>query len=585
MKLRRCIIGLIVFLLQSRVGWAYPSVEKTTLDLGLNTATAMRIDADRQRLYVISNGALEVVDLATFAMASATPFDLSSDEDLEGSLRGMAMKPGVDHLYATQDGGSLIVYDLDDLAAEPTEIVIATGKDLTMVEYDSNADELLILDTTDNAILRYSFASEAVVATVSLLVSGQTVTIDSMHFVPSVANSSGTLYLTTTTGRLLIMPSQSTAVATLVLDALGTDDLAGVSALPDSSIIYVVNKTDTLLHKIQTASNTVLGTIDLSENSDPQFIAVSDVTTPSGTYGFVVGTDGLSVFDTDTDDVFDLDDTSSTDNEPLAISGTGPLVASDDGYLYLSFGKIAVITDHPFVTIPSVTYSNGGSSMGSGEAVTITFQADETGTYELRVGGDTTQNGTLLTDSAGATSGSVSSADTNQSVTVNYDDHASVFDEGSNTVFVFVTDSDGNVGRRATTVTVDTPPSTVTINSVGFGNEKIYVNLERLTASDISTYRVYADTDPAAVATKSDTAGTVAQAADGSTITVEATGLTNGLTYYVAAEAVDSAGNVSAARTTTLADGSAASALPEATVGPAGLSGEAGCTLIPHGNF
>lgn len=582
MRRHAAMVAGLLGVIWSQGVWGYPSAEKTTLDLGLNTVTAIRFDDERQLLYVISNGALTVVDLATFALAGAsqTPFDISTNDDLKGGLKGIAVKAGTDQLFATQEGGNLLTYSLTSLTTKPTETVVVAAKDLTQVEYDSNADELLILNATDTTLLRYSLSSESVVATIALTSGTQTLTIDSMFFVPSISSSSGALYLTTGQGKVLVISSNSTTVGVITLDAAATDKLAGIAALPNSSVAYVVNTTDKLVHKVQTASGAVLGTISLAANAEVKQIVITDVTTPSAIYGFVIGSSGLSVFNTADDDVFDLGST-GTNDEPLTLSGSGPLVASDDGYLYLSFGKIGVITDHPFVTIPSVTYASGGSSMGSGEAVTLTFNADETGTYELRIGGDTTKNGTVLRDSGGATSGSIPTASTNQSVTLNYNDQSSVWTEGNNTVFVFVTDSDKNVGRRATTVKVDTPPPAVTIESVGFGTAKMYVNLTRLTQADISTYRVYADTDATLVTTKTAVGGTTAQPSSGSSVTVEVTGLTNGLTYFVAAEAVDSAGNVSPTRTTTLPGGStAATGLPEETVGPAGLSGEAGCTLV-----
>ena len=106
------------------------------------------------------------------------------------------------------------------------------------------------------------------------------------------------------------------------------------------------------------------------------------------------------------------------------------------------------------------------------------------------------------------------------------------------------------------------------------------MNVDRLSAADIATYNAYVDTDAAAVATKTDIAATASQTAGGAvTITIE--GLANGTDYFLAVEAEDSNGNISATRTTTLADGSPATGTPQATVGPAGLSGETGCGMVP----
>jgi hypothetical protein len=96
----------------------------------------------------------------------------------------------------------------------------------------------------------------------------------------------------------------------------------------------------------------------------------------------------------------------------------------------------------------------------------------------------------------------------------------------------------------------------------------------------MATYRVYTDTDPAAVLTNTTVSATASQASSGATQTAEVTGLTNGTRYYIAMEAVDAAGNISSARTNTFKDGTVAFGTPERTVGPAELLGENGCSLV-----
>lgn len=580
MRIRIMTLGLLcgVPMVVPSVLLAYPNEERAVLDLSLSVPTSARLDTERQWLLLASGETLTVVDLATFAKvgASDTPYAIASDEDVNGSIQGLAISLENDQLYATQDGGALLIYDLTDLTEAPTRHLVSTGSNLTLVEYDSDRDELLMLNETNASIIRFSASEGQVLGQVPLTTTGS-LTIAAMHYVPNIANGVGALYLTGTTGKLYLLPSGGSAVATVVLDVAGTDDLTGIAARPDSSIVYVINRSDKVLHPLTATNQAQLATIALGENSDMESIAVTDVTNPSGTYGFVVGSAGLSVFDTANNDLFDLGTTDDED-EPLLLSGSGPILAGDDGYLYVPFGKISVVSDNPFITVSTVEYSNGGTSMGSGESVALTFSSDEGGTYETRLGGDTTQNGSLIADVTGASSGSVT-ADTATTIIFQKDD-SSLWDEGNNRFFLFVTDTEGNIGRRATAVTVDTPPPAVAISSVGFGNSKLYVNINRLPASDISTYRVYADTDPNVVAAKGEVAGTAAQSSSG-TITVVVTGLQNGTTYYLAAEAVDSGGNVSVSRTVTLADGAVASGFPEATVGPVGLSGEAGCTLRP----
>jgi len=240
---------------------------------------------------------------------------------------------------------------------------------------------------------------------------------------------------------------------------------------------------------------------------------------------------------------------------------------------------VSVISANPWVTITGLTYSGGGESMGAHESITITFQSDEAGTATIMSGGDVSANGTALVGDTGASSWDIPDPDTDVSVTINYDDNGSAFAEGDNTVFVFVTKSTGDRGRIATTVAVDTPPPLVVIESAGFGNTRIYVTFDRIDVEDMSQYNIYVDTDPAAVLTKAEIAATVEQAASGTTQEAEVGGLENNVIYYIAMEAVDTAGNISASRTNTFADGTVAFGMPQQTEGPCGFSGEKGCTL------
>ena len=68
-------------------------------------------------------------------------------------------------------------------------------------------------------------------------------------------------------------------------------------------------------------------------------------------------------------------------------------------------GGFGVISDKPFVDISSLTYSGGGTSLGQGESIDVTFAADQDGTWEIRAGGGVDASGELLTDNTGATSG------------------------------------------------------------------------------------------------------------------------------------------------------------------------------------
>ena len=284
----------------------------------------------------------------------------------------------------------------------------------------------------------------------------------------------------------------------------------------------------------------------------------------------LTGFGGAAVFDFTDEGVDD------TDDDPLVLSSApGPILASSvgDGYVYTSNGNatISVITENPYVEISAT--SLGDSSLTTDGTFTLTFQSDEAGSYRVLVGGDETQSGTEVA------SGPIDTADIDvTTAAVAYD--GSLFAEGANRVFVFVTDTAGSVGRDAVNINVDAPPTSVEIVETGFGDEKIFVTFTRLTVSDIDHYNIYVDFDSADVVIKTEVAGTLFQADSGDTLEAKVTGLINGVTYYIGIEGVDAAGNVGP-RTTNFADGTPAFAKPEETLSLTAAVGEAGgCELV-----
>src|SRR5262249_40666449 len=151
-----------------------------------------------------------------------------------------------------------------------------------------------------------------------------------------------------------------------------------------------------------------------------------------------------------------------------------------------SNAAISVITENPFVSISAT--SLGGGSLSTNGTFNITFQSDETGNFRVVVGGDSSGNGTEVANA----NGTVDTALTDV-ITPDITFDASTFAEGTNRVFIFVTDSSGFVGRDAVDIDVNTPPPGIEVVSTDFGDQKIFVTFKRLTASDIDHYNLYID--------------------------------------------------------------------------------------------
>lgn len=523
---------------------------------------------------------LELIDTGSYAAEAEQPFDISTDDDTNSVINSIAYESSSGKLLAAQQNGTLLSFPLSDITSKPSFLVIEDGNELGPMVVDASTGYAYVSDNTSLNIHVVDTVSLTVISSFPLSVPGSSsFLITDAQFV----STTGEAYFTTDVGAVFYVTSDAAQAVLIDVDVSGGSILSCLDQLPGGSKLYVVNSSDLEAKKIDTSSHTVDSTtIDLSANASLSDIAITKVTNPSGTYGYVAGADGLSVINTGNDTVIDFGTDAGVDGEPMPMSAQPLLVEAssvDDGFVYamLSTGEFGVVSENPFVAISAVTYSNEGSTLGQGESVTLTFAANEAGTYEMRVGGSVDASGSLLTDDAGATSGSID-ADTSLAVTFNYDDNADLFSEGANTVWAFVTATDLR-GRRSTDVTVDTPPPDVVVSSTGFGNEKVYVNFERIDVSDMATYNVYADADPDAVLAKTAVSLEVAQPDSGSTVTGEVSGLINGTLYYFAVEAVDANGNTSPNRTATYADGTRVTGTPQQTEGPAGASGEKGCDL------
>lgn len=580
-------IAALVILVMCAVAQAYPNLERASVDVDLSQSVQFVISSDNQSLFVAYANTFKIFDTGSFALATTQPFAISADiTKYPGNYTGLIYFSNLNAVYLPMDNGIVLKFDLNDVAAEPTIISLVPGKKLANGVADTfSGDALYVLNSTDTTVVKYQI-STAAITSIPFSASPFAVTpqFNQIVFSPQSSSDSSEIYVTTSTNMLFYFDLGTLSPTyTLINQTTGnlTDTLQGVFPTPTKNYVYVADYTANTFTQVQISNHDVIGTpTGLTPNNQPNWLLIANVTNPTATYGYVAGVQGVSIFNTANNEILDQVTTNDTDHDPLPVSGVGPMLASTDGYIYISAssGNIGVISDNPYVTVNSVTYSSGGSTLGVGETVTINFQADEAGTYVMRSGGNVSANGTVLLDNSGNASGTVATASTAQDVVVPYDANSAALQEGDNTIYFFVTDSTSNIGRRSTTVTVDTPPTAVTVVGSSFGNTRAYISFSRLTANDISYYNIYADTDPVVVTTKTAVSATAAQGTE-ATLTGIVSGLTNGTLYYLAIEGVDNAGNVGP-RTSTFEGGALITSTPQLTVGPAGYTGETGCALM-----
>jgi len=608
------IIAVVIFLTPGLNIYAYPNQVKATLQLGFGSSvTGLALTTDNNDLFVSYADILKETDLGLWLLPTAQPPPLSTTDGTEGNLDGIVYSSANSYVYAVQDNGHILTFPVNNITATPTLTKPASidGIKLGPVAIDTSASSptLYIVDNASSKVYVWPAGASDITATVDLKQAPDLTNVQAAFNVLDILFASDTneVYVATDVGVVAYFSTDNTGNPNdFVLDSTMAADIGALAVTPDGSTLYAATGAQLpptpnaypTIFVISTSTHQQIATpIQLLDSENTDFVSMETMSlVGGGVYGFVSGSKGVTVFNTSNDQLIDVTtsnpctSTPTTACNPIPTSNTsGPIMASGDNYLYLAgSGNLLVITDNPWVDISSVTYKDSTGADATvlkiGGTCTITFQSDTTGAYSMMVGGNVNRTGKNVVDINGSSSGTATAV-TDVIFTFKYNDNSANFQEGDNSVFAFVTSSaNSNLkGRSAATVTVDTPPGPLTISSTGFGNQRAYITFSRLTVSDMNHYNLYSDTDPVNVQTKTDIATTVSQTSAGPSITGHIDGLTNGTKYYLAVEGVDNTGNIGP-RAYLLSDGTPASALPQATVGPAGLSGDTGgCELVGRG--
>ncbi len=578
---------------------AFPDTERAPATL---TEPPLNILSDQPNDFVVTNDNRYVffavgnqilkVDLASWELSSdqisalSGTADNEDDPDEGGNIKGIAILGN--ELFASQDDGDLLIFDLDDLSEAPT-LVKLTDTDLGPIVADTEGfqdeDKLYIADVGGHHILVYDRSENSVEFFIPLT-NNLGDDVDPVDIdLALVENALDKLYVTTNEGILFSILENSGTATRIESASTSGNDLVAISATPEGDFVLFVDQTDSLIHVLDTSTDTSVVITDVipvdlqDSNASPRDIVVTRVSNPTDIYAYVAGPEGLTVLDLDITggsmddiDILDMDTGGGADDDPLVLtSAPNRVFTASEEYILTVNGNAenSVVTENPFVTITD--NSLDGGLLVEGGDFTLTFESDVAGTYSVRLGGGLNADGIELD------SGDVPTENT--AVTTNTISHTSDFKEGGNDIFVFVTDASGNRGRDLTEVTIDNPPPIVVLNSTGFGDQRVFINFNRLDIEDISHYNLYVATDASTALGKAEVDATADQPGSGSQVTGTIAGLTNGTTYFIAVEAVDEGGAVGP-RNGTLDNGVQASAIPQKTVGLVGRTGETGCQLL-----
>lgn len=583
--------------------WAASSLSFDTFSQTINGAALLQNGTSL--ILGLSNGNLARVELNdedSFENTQATEDDDAEDDYDDGSLsdsREIASSTNmtssaIDAIIADPDDSN-IVYMLNN-AGYFYEFNL-NGSILTEVELVN--EEASTTDTTDDDV----FDGEETETSTTLY------TVTDFAFADS--SSGEKILITTSTGQVLVTSPGSGTFSVVELSTTSSKastenpNFSKIVMAPDNNSAFIIDSDNDVIWVFSAANNSFVDQITTGTSLDPisiddaddnqtfiQLIPFTD--NDNNSVFYVSGANGLTLLDannpdtaTSTTKVIDAVDSTTTNDTPITLTSTaGPLAATSNsagaGYVFSVNGdsSISVLTENPWITVSSASET---SLTEINSTFTVTFQSDQTGSYRLYANSNPSQStGTQLTNAA-----DLNTVDTNiTSASIDINNFSrSTFIEGSNKIFVFVTDANGNLGHTATVVNVDRPPEATSIASVTFGNQRAFINFNLSPDEDIASYSMYAQpaanqSDPTCPGSLTFTgsttiSGSVTADECGRSDPCEASlsGLVNDTTYCVAVQVVDQGGQVSGLATSTTP------ITPEQTVGPAGFFGESGCAL------
>lgn len=520
-------------------------IELDDEDTFANTVSSDDVDEDEDNESVLDDRVTNVSDNMTTAGISHMVVDDEDDTAYMVSDDGFYFEYNFD----TQDFIEIELLDSDGTAYTPTDILFAASSD---------GDKVLI-STDTNVLLQISPGSGSY-SEVTL-----TSTADAADSTPS----------------FLQMALTQDGDFAYIIDS--ANDVIWVYSL----------QSETFEDQISSGTSLDPITVDSSENTTFSDITIYEENADFTAY--VSGASGITLMDASNPEtaedtkIIDADDSTSGSENPITVSATPGLLAAsseEDGIIYSANADatISVFTENPFVSITEISPS---SVTGSSSTFSLTFQADSAGTYTVKANSNPSgSQGTELLDETELTT--ADTATTTENIDINSFERTT-FVEGTNKIFVFVTDSEDRTGRSAIYLTVDRPPEELTITGGTFGSSKAYLTFEASTDEDIDYYSIFAE--PAASQSSPDCPGSLTFESSntsanslqptectGSLCTGIVTNLTNDITYCLAVYAVDLTGQQGTLATF------ATAITPEQTVGPAGFLGETDCSLGASSN-
>ncbi len=547
-----------------------------------STILGLGFDSENNEVFVgLSNGNIGHIDLDD----TETFFDTEEDTTSSGtsdnnepqdsreiyasefmssqSINGFAYDDDNNTAYMSNSSGNFYIYNVSQ--RQLTEIPLEVSSSNNFDEEQSSNVQPIGMAFSDNGINKKIIVitsdSEVLNITTSGNFSTQTLIVDENFYQEPEFND------------IWITPTNEYA---LILDTA-------------NSAIWVYDIADNIFIDMQQNEST-LDPLEISTDFNTNFTYLSfwEDDDNNDLYGILQGELGTNYLDFSNlatkpsdsliRDPYDIEE--NTNPQTLAIGNSGLSVSDTDlNYIYTfnSLGNLQVLTDSPWI----FNLTSSLERLTEDEPIfNLSFECDTDGTYEVYINSD-----------ARGESGHKIISQTNledaDSTTTTADIDISDLDrdtlpEGSN-VFLVKVSSTSLSGHRALNITVDRPPEAITVNSLNFGNKKIYFNFEVSPDNDIQYYTVFVtpalnQNQPECESADFSSSETISANLEPDQCTLtncssNITNLTNNIFYCVGVSATDNSDQTGPLGTFS------EPMMPEATLGPAFLLGEQSCSF------
>ena len=309
----RLILSVIAILAASSFASAasYPNSIGAAINLGISQAIGgMAITSDNRYLFIAYGQNLKMIDLGTYALAAEQPPELTEEAGTLGVIKDLAYSAVNNSLYAVQDDGDLLIYNVGNITAQPSNVQIKANTTLFPLAIDDTGSEpvLYIGDNADELIYVWKRSSGGIINTISLTEVLSSVTNWSLNDLLYV-NDAEEMFMSVGAGYLLWTNKNGSGGATSVTLPFGyTVNMQAMAALPNGSKLYAIDASENnSIEVVTTATNSRRDPISIRTTDNTQLTGIVTFTGSDGyVYGFCSGLDGVSVWDTTNDILIDF---------------------------------------------------------------------------------------------------------------------------------------------------------------------------------------------------------------------------------------------------------------------------------------